>query len=89
MNVWFGRESKYFHGFGNFRGFRVIDLAVKVLLKELGLLNTISNTYQHVNDTIHNILQQQNNILDSVFGLKKSDDEINCLPCIYWLPKNV
>ena len=44
---------------------------VQVLLKELGLLNTTSNTYQQVNDTLHNILQQQNNTLDSVFGLKK------------------
>ena len=34
------------------------------------LLNTTSNTYQQVNETLHNILQQQNNTLDSVFGLK-------------------
>ena len=60
---------------------------VKVLLKELGLLNTTSNTYQQVNDTLHNILQQQNNTLDSVFGLKNNDKEFNCLPCIYLLPK--
>ena len=60
---------------------------VEVLLKELGLLNTTSNTYQQVNDTLHNILQQQNNTLDSVFGLKNNDKEFNCLPCIYWLPK--
>ena len=33
------------------------------------LLNTTSNTYQQVNETLHNILQQQNNTLDSVFGL--------------------
>ena len=39
----------------------------QVLLKELGLLNTTSNIYQQVNDTIRNVLQQQNNILDSVF----------------------
>ena len=38
-------------------------------------------------DTLHNILQQQNNTLDSVFGLKNNDKELNCLPCIYWLPK--
>ena len=60
---------------------------VQVLLKELSLLNTTSNTYQQVNDTFHNILQQQNNTLDSVFGFKNSDEEFNCLPCIYWLPK--
>ena len=31
---------------------------VQLLLRELGLLNTTSNTYQQVNDT-HNVLQQQ------------------------------
>ena len=56
-------------------------------LKELGLLNTTSNTYQKANDTLHNVLQQQNNTLNSVFGLKNNDEEFNCLPCIYWLPK--
>ena len=60
---------------------------VQVLLKELGLLNTTSNTYQQVNDTLHNVFQQQNNTLDSVFGLKNNDEELNSLPCIYWLPK--
>ena len=60
---------------------------VQVLLKELGLLNTTSNTYQQVNDTFDNFLQQQNDTLDSVFGLKNNDEEFNCLPCIYWLPK--
>ena len=44
---------------------------MQVLLKELGLLNTASNTYQQVNDTFHNVLQQLNNTLDSVFGFKK------------------
>ena len=39
---------------------------VQVLLKELGLLSATSNTYQQVNNTLHNILQQQNNNLDSV-----------------------
>ena len=42
----------------------------QVLLKELGLLSTKSNTYQQVNDTLHIVLEQQNNTLDSVFGLK-------------------
>ena len=60
---------------------------VQVLIKELGLFSATSNTYQEVNDTLHNILQQQNNTLDSVFGLKNNDEEFNCLPCIYWLPK--
>ena len=60
---------------------------VEVLLKELGLLNTTSNTYRQVNDFLENILQQQNNTLDSVFGLKNNDEEFNCLPCIYWLSK--
>ena len=40
-----------------------------------------------MNDTLHNILQQQNNALVSVFGFKSNDEEFNCLPCIYWLPK--
>ena len=60
---------------------------VQVLLKELGLLSATSNTFQQVNDTLHNILQQQNNALVSVFGFKSNDEEFNCLPCIYWLPK--
>ena len=59
---------------------------VQVLLKELGLSNT-SNMYQQVNDTLHNVLQQQNNTVDCVFGLKKNDEEFDFLPCIYWLPK--
>ena len=60
---------------------------VQVLIKELGLLSATSNTYQQVKDTPHNILQQQNNTLDSVFGLKNNDKQFDCLPCIYWLPK--
>ena len=60
---------------------------VQVFLKELGLLNTTSNTYQQVNDTLHNILQRQNNNLDSVFGFKNSNELFNCLPCMYSLPK--
>ena len=58
---------------------------VQVLLKELSLLNIRSNTYQFVNDTLHNILQHQNNKFDSVFGLKYSEEEFKCLPCSYWL----
>ena len=53
---------------------------VQVLIKELGLLSATSNTYQQVNDTLHNILQQQNNTLDSAFGLKNNDEEFNCRP---------
>ena len=60
---------------------------VQVLLKELGLLSAASNTYQQVNDTLHNILQQQDDALDPVFRLKNNDKEFNCLPFIYWLPK--
>ena len=59
----------------------------QVLLKELGLLNTTSDTYQQENDTLHNLLQQQNNTLDSLFEIKNNDEEFNCLLCIYWLPK--
>ena len=60
---------------------------VQVLLKELGLLNTTSNTCQQVNDTLYNVLQHQNNTLDYVFSLKNNDKEFDFLPCIYWLPK--
>ena len=58
---------------------------VQVLLKELSLLNIRSNTYQFVNDTLHNILQHQNNKFDSVFRLKYNEEEFNSLPCSYWL----
>ena len=44
---------------------------VEVVVKESGLLNATSKTYQQVNDTLHKVLQQQNNTLDSVSGLKK------------------
>ena len=44
---------------------------VQVLPKELGVLNTTSNTYQQVNATLHKVFQQRKNTLDSVFGLKK------------------
>ena len=60
---------------------------VQVLTKELVLLSATSNTYQQVNDTLHNVLQQQNNTLDSAFTLKNNDEEFNCLPSLYWLPK--
>ena len=40
-----------------------------------------------MNDTLRGVLQQQNNTLDSVFGLKNNGAGLNCLPCIYWLPK--
>ena len=60
---------------------------IQELLKELGLLSATSSTYQQVNDALHNVLQQQNNTLDSAFGLKNNDVEFNSLPCIYWLPK--
>ena len=33
---------------------------VQVLLKELSLLNTTLSTYREVNDTLYNVLQQQN-----------------------------
>ena len=50
---------------GNNIAFICNQYYVQVLLKELGLLNTTSNTYLEVNDTPHNVLQQQNT-LDSV-----------------------
>ena len=59
---------------------------VQVLLKELGLLSPTSNTYQQFNDTLRNVLQQQNNSV-SGFRLKNNDEEFNCLSCISWLPK--
>ena len=60
---------------------------VQVLLKELGLLNTTSNTYEPENDSLHNILQQQINTIDSTFGIKNNDKELNCPLCIYWFHK--
>ena len=51
------------------------------------LLNATSNTSQRVNATLHNILQQQNNTLDSVFWLKNNNEEFKCVPCMYLLPK--
>ena len=40
-----------------------------------------------MNDTLYNILQKQNNTLESVFGLKYNEEEFNCLRCIYQSPK--
>ena len=40
-----------------------------------------------MNGTLHKIFQQQNNTLDSLFELEYNDEEFNCLPCIFWLPK--
>ena len=37
-----------------------------------------------MNDTIHNVLQQQDSALDSAYGLNNNDREFNCLPCICW-----
>ena len=42
-----------------------------------------------MNDTLHNVLQQQNDTLDSVFGSKNNDEEFNCLLSIYWIPKKL
>ena len=50
---------------------------VQVILMELGSLNTTLNTYQQVNDTLHNVLQQQNIILHCFFGLKNNDGDFN------------
>ena len=60
---------------------------VRVILKELGLAEIPSTTYETVNETIADILHQQNRILKDVFNLKNEDEEYNCLPTIYWLPK--
>ena len=60
----------------------------QVLLKELSSLNITSNTYQQVIDTLHKVLQQQNNTLNSIFGLKNNDVLIvfhliiSCQKCI-------
>ena len=40
-----------------------------------------------MNDTLHNVLQEENNTLDAALRLKDNDEEFNCLPCIYWLSK--
>ena len=67
--------------------FRCKKYYVHVLLKELGSLNITSKSYQQVNNTLHDIFQQQKKSLDLVFGIKNNDEEFNCLPCIYWLRK--
>ena len=61
--------------------FICMKYCVQILVKEIDLSNITSNTYQQVNDTLHNVLQQEN--LSSVFGLKKDNEEFNSLPCIY------
>ena len=64
---------------------------VQVLKQELGLLSTVSNTYQQVNDINNvqqnNTLQQQNNTHDFLFGLKNNEEEFSCLSCIHLLSK--
>ena len=43
--------------------FRCKKYYVHVLLKELGSLNITSKSYQQVNNTLHDIFQQQKNLL--------------------------
>ena len=52
----------------------------QVLLREIGLLNAIPNTYQKVTDTLCNAVQQRSNTLDSYFGVKPYYEELNCFP---------
>ena len=60
---------------------------IDVILKELGLSGIPSNTYQLINESVSNILEQQNIVLENTFNLKNNDPDFNCLPTIYWLPK--
>ena len=61
---------------------------LQVLLKELSLLNTVLSPYQQVNDTLHNVLQQQNNTLDFVFeGCTRDYIVINKQGCASWSSK--
>ena len=59
-------------------GFICKKYFVQVILKQLGLLNTTSNNDSQVNDSVHNVLQQQNNTLDSAFRLENNDEEFKC-----------
>ena len=60
---------------------------VDVILKELGLIDTVSNTYNLTDKPVSNIVSEQNRILLNDFKIKNEDQEFNCLPTIYWLPK--
>ena len=60
---------------------------VEVIMKELGLISIPSNTYEVINNSVSDILDQQKDTLNKVFHLKNEDEEFNCLPTIYWLPK--
>ena len=52
---------------------------IDVILKELGLIGTSSNTYEQISKTVPNILGEKNNILENVFNLKNTNDDFNCL----------
>ena len=60
---------------------------VDVILKELGIASIPSNTYKIINKPVSDILDEQKNVLKNVFNIKNKDEEDNCLPTIYWLPK--
>ena len=60
---------------------------VEVILKELGLISIPSNTYEVINNSVSDIIDQQKDTLNKVFHLKNEAKEFNCLPSIYWLPK--
>ena len=60
---------------------------VQVIVKELGLADTLTSTYEPIlyTDTISIIKQDAEN-MHKEFGIKISDD-MQTLPDIYWLPK--
>ena len=59
----------------------------QVIPKELGLAAIPSTTYETVNETVTDILHQQNSILKDLFNLKNEEGDYICLSTIYWLPK--
>ena len=71
FNYWL--EIFFFDKAANKIAFACKKCYAEVLLKELSLSNKTSNTYQQVDDTLHNALQQQNHTLYCVFGLKNND----------------
>ena len=60
---------------------------VEVLAKELGLLGSPNNTYEHLQNTTSNeIVSNHKEALKNNFDIT-TDDEMLTLPDIYWLPK--
>ena len=55
------------------------------LLAEVGILNGSSQTYRHIHEDYHQIIDDNINLCNK-YGLQIRDDE-QCLPLMYWMPK--